>query len=730
MILIIFDSNKYFSKINKTEIEGSKSGISRIYACVDYVSNLKKILKFLNVQKNFQEMHGENGHTTLQELWDKMTTLRHLLVDDEIEINSSIQDAFDKVGKSAPTWLNDELVFTPISKCFDEDLQEQIQKNQKLQKRLSDLLEQRQIITKQSQRSSKNDAKILEDLKKDVQNLEQEYQQLLSFQSTMILGGNNSIQQKLSDLDDDVNAHSVQLSDLRNEIAKINEVKQECIRSYNDQKAAHTSNLQELDSLTEETKKYRQTIKQLATFKMQIQKMCNTLSQRCNQTEAFIQGLEQAKQTNLKQLSKLQESYNEHQQLVASYESIEDKIKKQEQQQDVVLNKMVESVELCEEASADAQKARMTRDMYSEELTRIKNVVSSTEEKFNQAIDEQESQMKVRFEAALSTISSRIKLIESENQQLVSTKEAISKQISSANQENSILKATKSDNGFSSFVETISSLKAEIEACFTKREQLSAAIETSKQNTESYKDKESQIRTFAKSDQGVLLQKKQYLELELEMQKSLLKETLTKNAKLTSDNISLASQIQEQQASIEQNVNNEVKGHQAQLSELQVQIDEVSKANERAISDFEKQILMQKQLADKWKAGAMRVTTEADVDHEQLENSLESMQDKIEDLLAMIVEKKQAMARYKALIDQLTTEITTLHQTIDLKEKKGRRNATEIEDRTTKQMNLVNSRSKYRDTIDKLELMIQQKRRELAKVQKQTDNLGETESEL
>ncbi|EAY09546.1 hypothetical protein TVAG_276190 [Trichomonas vaginalis G3] len=675
-------------------------------------------------------MRRENKQTNIKDLWNKMTTLRHLIIDDEIEPNQAIQEVFDRAGKAVPEWLNDELVFSPISKCFDEDLQKQIDKNKILQRKLSDLLEQRNMATRQSFRSSKNDPKTLEDLKKEIQALELENQQLLSFQSTMIMGSNNSLAQKLSDLDDDVNAHAVQLNDLRNEIAKINEVKQECIRSYNDQKAAHTSNLQELDSLTEETKKYRITIKQLASFKMQIQKMCNTLSQRCNQTEAFIQGLEQAKQTNSKQLAKLQDSYNEHQQLVQSYENIEDKIKKQEQQQDVVLNKMIESVELCEEASAEAQKAKMTRDMYSEELARIKSVVSSTQEKFNQAIDEQESQMKVRFESALSTIASRIKLIESENQQLSSNKEAISKQISAANQENSILKATKSDNGFSSFVETISGLKAEIDACFTKKEQLAAQIESSKQNIESFKDKENQVRTFLKSDQGLLLQKRQYLEMELEMQKSLLKDTLAKNAKLTSDNISLTNQIQEQHASVEQSVNNELKGHQAQITELQVQIDEVTKANESAISDFEKQILMQKQLADKWKAGAMQVTTEADMDHEQLENNLEVMQDKIEDLLAAIVEKKQAAARYKSLIDQLSTETSTIKQTLDMKEKKSRRNATEIEDRTTKQMDLINMRSKYRDTSEKLDLMIAQKKRELAKIQKQTDNLGETESEL
>lgn len=675
-------------------------------------------------------MRRENKQTNIKDLWNKMTTLRHLIIDDEIEPNQAIQEVFDRAGKAVPEWLNDELVFSPISKCFDEDLQKQIDKNKILQRKLSDLLEQRNMATRQSFRSSKNDPKTLEDLKKEIQALELENQQLLSFQSTMIMGSNNSLAQKLSDLDDDVNAHAVQLNDLRNEIAKINEVKQECIRSYNDQKAAHTSNLQELDSLTEETKKYRITIKQLASFKMQIQKMCNTLSQRCNQTEAFIQGLEQAKQTNSKQLAKLQDSYNEHQQLVQSYENIEDKIKKQEQQQDVVLNKMIESVELCEEASAEAQKAKMTRDMYSEELARIKSVVSSTQEKFNQAIDEQESQMKVRFESALSTIASRIKLIESENQQLSSNKEAISKQISAANQENSILKATKSDNEFSSFVETISGLKAEIDACFTKKEQLAAQIESSKQNIESFKDKENQVRTFLKSDQGLLLQKRQYLEMELEMQKSLLKDTLAKNAKLTSDNISLTNQIQEQHASVEQSVNNELKGHQAQITELQVQIDEVTKANESAISDFEKQILMQKQLADKWKAGAMQVTTEADMDHEQLENNLEVMQDKIEDLLAAIVEKKQAAARYKSLIDQLSTETSTIKQTLDMKEKKSRRNATEIEDRTTKQMDLINMRSKYRDTSEKLDLMIAQKKRELAKIQKQTDNLGETESEL
>jgi len=58
---------------------------------------------------------------------------------------------------------------------------------------------------------------------------------------------------------------------------------------------------------------------------------------------------------------------------------------------------MIDAVELSEEAAAEAQKNRMTRDALAEELQRVKALTASTAHQFEDEFGEHEAAMKAHF---------------------------------------------------------------------------------------------------------------------------------------------------------------------------------------------------------------------------------------------------------------------------------------------------------------------------------------------
>ena len=657
-----------------------------------------------------------------------MCRLMPYVEDDQEELTPDVKKIFEINSKEVPEWLNEAIIYSPLIKCFDEDLETQFAKIERLQQKLRDKLND--FDDTYTEQSSDNDESRVQELKDEIKALDAQLKQIEKSRLTMSGSSRSPYSQSLNSIDDQINNAAYVYKNLQKKIGQMQELERNCIANLDEYSNEHKTLLQNLSQTTEDTKKYRASLNEIDAFIKQIRKHKNLLSQRQSQLVQMISKLESTKIESSKQIAKLEDSLSEHQQLISSYHNLEDKIKQQEQRQEDALAKMISAVELCESANADSQKARMTRDIYSDELARIKDVVASTEVKFNDAVAEQESQMKSKFESALSAIANRIKIIESENQQLEATKDGIMKQKNSTSQENSILKATKSDNGFSAFVENISSLKAEIEASFTKKEQIQASIEQSKQNAEALRDKESQTRSFARTENALLLQKKQHYEMELEMQKSVLKEILAKNARLTSENTRLQNEISQLQRANEDAVSDELKNKQTAISEMQIQFDEITKANEKAITEVQQTILSYKQNAEKWKLKATSISTDAQTDNENMENDIASLQDRIESLLNAIIEKKQDSARIKVSIEDSTQEIMHLKDTIQLLEKKQRRNQYEIEKRTAMQLEFARTQQKYKDTIDRADLKIKQKDREIKALKKNASTLSDTESDV
>jgi septal ring factor EnvC (AmiA/AmiB activator) len=96
------------------------------------------------------------------------------------------------------------------------------------------------------------------------------------------------------------------------------------------------------------------------------------LYDRGQKLAGLIQEMQFNKTDSEKRIRKLEEAFADHQQLVASYRVLEDRIKEQERQQEIALAKMVDAVTLAEVGAADAQKSRMTRDGLADELRRVK----------------------------------------------------------------------------------------------------------------------------------------------------------------------------------------------------------------------------------------------------------------------------------------------------------------------------------------------------------------------
>lgn len=662
------------------------------------------------------EISSDYG-TKLKELWDKLAHLRLYVpyFGDNEDVDDTVKRIFDKKKKHVPTWLNDALIFTPIITSYEDVFRSKYDRIKETQNQILDALIDRDDRNNKIE-DLESSQETVYSLKREIKALEQEKREIekniVAFEPQK-----NKVLQKTTEIDDEYTTLAVIYRKFREEFESVKQTFLVAETTHDEYSKENQVLQEQFHKTTADLQTYRKTLDEMGRFAKRIEEHKVSLLKRHESLNLIIAQLEQTKIDNAKTISKLEDNYADHQQLISSYLILEDKIKKQEHTQETVLSKMITAVELCEDASSDAQKMKMTKDMYQEELHRINEVILSTEKKFDNAVSEQEEQMKSQFESALNTINIRIKQIEGENSQLEHDKEGIMKQVNSANQENSILKATKSDNGFSNFVETISSLKAEIEATFTRKEQTANSIEHTKQSIENCKDKELQVRQDSKVEQTALLQRRQQVEMELEMQKAVLKEIMEKNSQVLTDNLRIKNEINQMNRINENSIQDEIKVKESSITELKVQLDEVLKSNERAINEIQQAILGIRQNGEKWKMKADTINNDADDQHNQLESQLETLQDNIQDLNEQVRIKRQDNTAASIIGDQLTAEISNLRQMLDEYDKKNKRRAGEI-GQTLGMIQEVSDYTKYINMIDTLDSQIRQKKREIKSISK------------
>lgn len=649
----------------------------------------------------------------LGELWNKMYALmRFLLVDDE-SFDQYILDFFNKSRKEIPDWFSSSHIFTPIITVQEERLKQKLDSIANLQERIQYELAEKK---RRGGRDNSKSTKAANEIQNEINQLNSELQQVNN--NISILSAEQREKSQVNNYDEEYSLmaqYSQQYHNLQEHIEILNTLEAK-IRGKNASIAKLKANL---EASKPKLREVQNSNNNLEDYRKNVLKHFDLLRSRQETMLSITAKYQQSIIDNNNAIHKLEERKCDHDQLVASYHSLEDKIKAQEKKQEDVLREMINAVELCETQNAAVQKERMSRDMYAEELARIKELIGSTSSKFDEAVAEQEEDMKNQFGTALTAIQGRIKLIDTENMQLEHDKESVMKQINTATQENSILKATRSDNGFSHFVESISALKAEIEAAFSKKEQIMTQIEQSKQEIELLKEKEEQIRMYSREDHSNILLKHQQAEMALQMQKAVLKELSEKNSRMANENQMIRNEIEQLKRVSNDALNEEIRVKEQSIAEAKVQLEEVLRTNEKSISEVEQAILGFKQNAEKWKMKEESIHNDACDRHDELDDEIEDRQQHIEELQQAVLQRRNDNQEIQARLDQDLQEYNARRQEVVAMEKRYRRGQVEIDQRVAQHMEFSRQIAKYKDLLDKLEVKTKQKKREMRAIEKE-----------
>ena len=616
-----------------------------------------------------------------------------------IDSDGHLDQNIDNVlNNNPPEWVTNSLIFSPLIVAFDEELQATSDTIQKKQAQLKRLLEEKKRETQKKPQIPKEETLAM--LKESIKDLEDSIRNLSMSTSTVETVDNN--QAILTRYDMEIAQFTENYNNIVMEI-------QELEYQYHDVQAEYDRHIEskrmfsyQLDQSTKTMQNYKKVLSQLKTTATDLNRNRQQLSNRGKDLKALITQLEATKKSSEREIKKLEEQYADHQQLVVSYKMLEDRIKEQGKQQEIALNKMVDAVELTEEAAAESQKNRMTRDNYAEELKRVKDLITTSTKQFNIAFGEHEKSVRRQFENALNSIRERSTILESDNSQLIHEKETVQRQLDTASQENSILKASKSDNGFSQFIERMSALKAEIEAAYGKKEQLTAANEKAQDNIDDIKTRLVANTTNTRNETVELTKRAQKLEMELEMHKSTCKEILEKNGKLIAENQKIRNEIVQLQRAASNETQNRLKEKDNELAEIKIQYEATQKANAKAITEMQQAVLAFRQHADKWQCKAQSIGIEASDAKQNAESQQQQLIDQINGLENDLAERKQLKNKTELMLQQMDQQIKSLKQQISSLEKKQREQANTIQVTISKQNQLSADISKNRALLDKL----------------------------
>lgn len=588
-----------------------------------------------------------------------------------IDLDPTIKNVLDG---DVPDWLSNVTVFSPITVIQQSEIYELADIVRGLQNKLRRLVREAERTSSTPEHDYDEEIRRLEEVNKE---LSSDVRSLAASEYSYTTGYDSGSQQ-LGDIENEIAMLRHTGMKLEDEIALLENGLSECLAELTQAQEVNEVLKEQLTQSMKDMKGYRVAQVQLKQTGEGLNAQRKKLYERGHKLANVITKLQLTKSDNEKTIRKLEEAFADHQQLVASYRLLEDKIKEQEKQQEIALSKMVDAVELAEEAAAEAQKNRMTRDSLTEELQRVKTLTVTTTRQFDEAFGEHEAGMKKHFEGILSQIKERSATLEAENSQLSHDRESVQRQLETATQENSILKTARSDNGFSDFVETMAQLKAEIEAAYAKKEQLIALNERTQMNINEVKAKLVMNASSGRSDQLDMNQRSQKLEMEIEMHKATCKDMLAKNAKLTADNQKIRSDIVRVQRSANSEIQNRLKDKDRELDEVKAQIDSTQRANAKALSEMQQAIMAFRQHADKWKCKAQSIGIEANDAKQSVENEQQQMIDQINDLEEQLQKRKQLKAKCELMLQQMNDQIKTLKQNVNMTEKKYRQQANTI----------------------------------------------------
>ncbi|KAH0794983.1 hypothetical protein GPJ56_001109 [Histomonas meleagridis] len=629
---------------------------------------------------------------------------------EESELEPYIRKIFP--NGNPPDFITNSLIFSPLTISFDNDISKIQQSIRSKQHQLQSLLEHKNRL--QNRKTNVNTKEIIQKLRDDIQALEAELKEISSSntysytytydKSALLLKYNSEIATQ------EESARQLQL-----EIQELEYQLKECMSELNKTQATNAMFKEQFDKSTKALVDYRRTLKRLNVAADELNKNRQQLFQRSQNLTQLIQELQISKNNNEKEIHSLDEQVMEYQQLISSYQFLEDQINDQGKQQENALMKMVEAVERYEEYNAETQKSIMLRDSYLQEIKRLKELVNTTTKQFEASLNEHEKFLRNKFEEVIEQIRQKIFSLETENLHLKKDKENYLQRLVTSKQENHLLKIAKEDLGFTKFIETMAHLKAEIESLYSKRNQLNSDITKSTNNIDEINSQLIITGTNARNEQTEMKKRIQMIETEIELQKSTFDEMKEKNAKYSIENQKLRNEILNIQRNSSNECQSKLKNKEVEIQQLKMQIEATHSTNQKSLSEMQQAVLAFRQHADKWKLKTQSINIEANDTKKEIEIQNDDLNDKILGLEKELEKRKILKENCNNMLITMEKQIKELKQQIVVSERKQRNQANVMAQLVSKQNKYNEEIRRKEDLYEKLKVKVKRGKRELDK---------------
>jgi chromosome segregation ATPase len=555
------------------------------------------------------------------------------------------REALDPVACSVfrghpPIWLNNASVFPPLLEIYERDLEElnaDVKAKQKMLRKLARIyrLELR-----------------IEALKESIHNLVSGSAKVDKRARVLILDGKIGRIQSYR-------------SDVVSEIGFLTRSLERALEDLKRLEAIRDGHSEQLRRSTEMTKDYRKTLARLRRIAQNVNTSKVELAHRSNRLQQLVTKLQQNNIDRSNLISRLEEKWSVHQNLLDSYQALEKQIRDHEGQQDGLLGKLGNALKFAEDASTEAQRQRMVREDWAYELERIRDFSENTVKQFEISLEHRENLVRKELEKVLESIQEQSRVLEREKNHLLQEKDAIEKRMDTTQCENSLLRNRQANHGFSEFVETMAGIKAELEAGYLKKSRLVSLNDNLKHSVDLLKAKQIRIVTEGKKTQVELNKKRGAIHLELDVQKEVYKKILEKNAKVSGESQRIRDEIVENAASIRIELDTMLGSKRREIEALQVRVQTAQEANAKKISEMQGIVIGFRDHANKWKAAVQNIEVSANDAVESAEMEKGKIKERILKLEGDLERRVLLREKCELMLTQLGNQISALKQAVN-----------------------------------------------------------------
>lgn len=521
-----------------------------------------------------------------EDLWNKMLILRDLAIDPDDEIiDGAIRELYQE---DPPTWLTNSLVFSSFFAVLDRHIHRELEKMSNTKQNI--------LFKLKSNKKTREEIQTFND---EIKRLKQIVKVETEGPETVT---DSDINMQIEESDRVYKQKYQKLHLLEEEEEELEIELEKCEKEYNNAKIEGESYRKHLVESAKTIKQYRMKNNELEQFVKNIIKHRNLLHKREKELIVLVDSLVKTRVDNEKKLKQLEEKYGKHKHITQCIKDAENRIRALQQQQELSVTKMIESVRSCELAKVEAKKQSTINSKMSDEVLRINELSKEKSKQLTIILDSHVSTIHHNLERIYNELLGRVNEILSQNQEIVQDKAVVQKRLELSRNENQKLMINKRNNGFNAFLDHLSTIKAECEVVSVKIDQCKLCNMRVTENLSEIKAKILTSSNECKESIQLLQIRADDLTYEIEECRNQYNEVLVQNEELSASNKLLRTKIIETQKDA---LSEEKRIIQLKNEEIEVQKDDIKVLIDNSSKAIEALTIANqgyKDHADKWRS--------------------------------------------------------------------------------------------------------------------------------